>query len=146
MKILIKGAVSSGFKLFANVRSYLIFLCTGSFSNNRGMFIDITVCLLGTFACLFVCCRSFFSKSTVRKILSEIQSNCQTVWIQIRPDVLSGLVCFQTVCKVYQQTTLVGKELTITAARDYYMCNSSHSTSSVNIIRYIYCRIKETLY
>ena len=32
---------------------------------------------------------------------------CQTVWIQIRPDVLSGLIGVQTVCKGYQQTTKV---------------------------------------
>ena len=35
----------------------------------------------------------------------------QTVWIQIRPDALSGLIWVQTVCKGYQQTTLTGKEL-----------------------------------
>ena len=31
--------------------------------------------------------------------------------IQIRPDILSGLVWVQTVCKSYQQTTLGDKEL-----------------------------------
>ena len=31
----------------------------------------------------------------------------QTVWIQIRPDVLSGLIGIQTVCKGYQQATKV---------------------------------------
>ena len=39
---------------------------------------------------------------------------CQTVWIQIRPDILSGLIWVQTVCKGYQQMTKVteaGKEL-----------------------------------
>ena len=35
-------------------------------------------------------------------------SECQTVWIQIRPEVLSGLIWIQIVCKGYQQTTLVG--------------------------------------
>ena len=30
---------------------------------------------------------------------------CQTVWIQIRTDILSVLICVQTVCKGYQQTT-----------------------------------------
>ena len=45
------------------------------------------------------------------KILSGIPSECQTVWIQIRPDILSGLIWVQTVCKGYQQTTLVGKVL-----------------------------------
>ena len=34
-------------------------------------------------------------------------SEFQTVLIQIRPDVLSALVWIQTVCKGYQQTTLV---------------------------------------
>ena len=33
---------------------------------------------------------------------------CQTVWIQIRPDILSGLIWVQIVCTGYQQTTLVG--------------------------------------
>ena len=44
-------------------------------------------------------------KSTV------IPSECLIVWIQIRPDVLSGLVWVQTVCNCYQQMRLVGKEL-----------------------------------
>ena len=30
-----------------------------------------------------------------------------TVWIQIRPDILSGLIRIQTVCKGYQQMTNV---------------------------------------
>ena len=32
---------------------------------------------------------------------------CQTVWIQIRTDILSVLIWVQTVCKGYQQTTEV---------------------------------------
>ena len=50
---------------------------------------------------------NFFEK----KKLSGIPSDCQTVWIQIRPDVLSGLIRVQTVCESYQQTTLGNKEL-----------------------------------
>ena len=53
----------------------------------------------------------FFQNQLFRKILSEIPFLCQTVWIQIRPDILSGLIWVQTVCKSYQQTTLVDKEL-----------------------------------
>ena len=43
-----------------------------------------------------------------------IPSRCQTARIQIRSDILSGLIWDQTVCKGYQQTanvTLAGKEL-----------------------------------
>ena len=36
---------------------------------------------------------------------------CQKDWNQIRPDLLSGLIWFQTVCKVYQQMILAGKVL-----------------------------------
>ena len=41
-----------------------------------------------------------------RRILSGIRSECQPVWIQIRPDVLSGQIWVQTVFKSYQQTTV----------------------------------------
>ena len=37
----------------------------------------------------------------------SIPSGCQTVWIQIRPNILAGLIWVQTVCKGYQQTTKV---------------------------------------
>ena len=35
----------------------------------------------------------------------------KTVWAQIRPDVFVGPYLGQTVCKSYQQMTLVGKEI-----------------------------------
>ena len=40
-----------------------------------------------------------------------LSSECQTVWIQIRSDKMSILIWVQPICKCYQQTTLVGKEL-----------------------------------
>ena len=36
-----------------------------------------------------------------------ITSGCQTVWIQIRPHILPGLIWVKTVCKGYQQMTTV---------------------------------------
>ena len=42
-----------------------------------------------------------------RKILLGIPSDCQTVWIQILPDKMFGLVSVQTDCKGYQRTTQV---------------------------------------
>ena len=59
----------------------------------------------------------FFKINFFRKILSGISSECQTVWIKIRPNILSGLVSVQTVCKGYQQMTLGGKEL-----KNYQFC------------------------
>ena len=49
--------------------------------------------------------------SVYQKILSGIPSECLTDWIQIRPDVSSGLIWVQSVCKGYEQTTLVDNEL-----------------------------------
>ena len=57
---------------------------------------------------IVVCCLGFFQNQLLRKILSGIPSECQTDWIQIRPDLGPWV---QTVCKGYQQTTLVGNEL-----------------------------------
>ena len=42
-----------------------------------------------------------------KKILSGTQSQCQTVWLQIRTDILSVLIWVQTVYKGYQQTSNV---------------------------------------
>ena len=54
----------------------------------------------------FLSSADFFQNQLFQKILSVIPSECQTDWIQIRPDILSGLIWLQTVCKSYQQTTL----------------------------------------
>ena len=61
----------------------------------------------------FLSSADFFQNKLIRKNLSGIPLECQTVWICIRPDILSGLIWVQTVCKGYQQMTPVGKELTL---------------------------------
>ena len=54
--------------------------------------------------CMLFCHLIFFKVIFFKNIPSGI-TKYQTVWIQIRPDIL------QTVCKGYQQTSLVGTEL-----------------------------------
>ena len=65
---------------------------------------------------------SWLAALTGLGILSGIPSVCNAVWIQIRPDILSGLIRIQTVCKGYfQQTTkmwLAGKGFKGTEAFD----------------------------
>ena len=60
--------------------------------------------MLGNFSCVLLSA-DFFQNHPFRIILSGIPSESQTVWIQIRPDILSGLIWVQTVCKGHQQTT-----------------------------------------
>ena len=66
----------------------------------------------------FVCCWFFVVVVVLlffqKKSLSGISVECQTVWIQIMPDVLSSLIWVQIVCKHYQQTTLVSNEFMTT--------------------------------
>ena len=60
---------------------------------------------------MFLSSADFFHNQHFVKILSKIPSECQTVWIQIRHDILSGLIWIQTICKCYQQTALAGEEI-----------------------------------
>ena len=48
----------------------------------------------------------FFMLSADFFFRNQLLQKINSVWIQIRPDVLSGLIWVQTVCKSYQQTTL----------------------------------------
>ena len=45
---------------------------------------------------------------------------CQTVWIQLMPDILSSLIWAQTICTGYQQTPIIGKK-----SIDNSLCNFS---------------------
>ena len=73
---------------------------------------SLTLCLLGNlsgFFCHPLFFKIFSSKSSFRNTIRV------TVWIQIRPDILSGQIWVQTDCKKYQQTEKspqVRKELT----------------------------------
>ena len=54
---------------------------------------------------MILCHLLIFSKPIFSKIILGIPSECQTDWIQIRSDALSGLIRVQIVCKGYQQDT-----------------------------------------
>ena len=60
------------------------------------------------------------------KILSGTLSECQTVWIQIRTNILSLLIWVQTVCKCYQKTT---KAAAVNERVIVYSCISNYAQS-----------------
>ena len=78
------------------------------FSWSEYMHVILTLGLLGNFA-YFIASADFFKIIFSKN--SGIPLGFQTVWIQIRPNILSGLIWVQTVCKGYQQMTLVDKKL-----------------------------------
>ena len=70
--------------------------------------------MLGNFSWFFSCA-DIFNMTFFQNIISGMPSECQLVLMQIRPDILLGLIWVQTVCKDHQETTkmLLGvKELT----------------------------------
>ena len=74
---------------------------------------------------------NFFEK------FSGIPSECQTDWIHIRTNTLCGLIWVQSVCKGYQETTLVGKELNAHAdisrgARGLKFCSVTHPLEAMD--------------
>ena len=74
----------------------------------------LTLCMLDSFLC-FLSSADFFKIFQI--IFSGTLSVYQTVWIQVRTDILSVLIWAQTVCKGYQQKTnspLARKELKTT--------------------------------
>ena len=106
--------------------------------------IQLTLCMLGNLACFFyflfyifffiylfiylfyffffVC--GFFLIYFFKTIFQEYH---QTVGIQVRPDVLSGLIWVQTVCKSHQQTTNV-----TTSMERVNLCESHMNQSNKN--------------
>ena len=63
--------------------------------------------MVGNFACFLL--SDFFLKIVLQKT-SGIPLLCQTIWIQIRNDVLLGLNWIQTVCYGNLQMTLAYKK------------------------------------
>ena len=59
----------------------------------------LTLCMPKYFM-IFLSAADFFQNQLSPKIFSGILSDGQTLWIQIRPDIMSGLIWLQTVCKL----------------------------------------------
>ena len=72
------------------------------------------------FFCFFLLSADFFFKLTffLKKKSFRNTIRVKMVWIQIRPDTLSGLILVQTVCKSYQMP-LAGNELNYTTLWAY---------------------------
>ena len=72
----------------------------------------VSFCMLGNFACLFPSDIYPNGRFSLKRIFQELlYQECQTVWIHIRTNVLSGLVFVKTVYKGYQQAALASKPL-----------------------------------
>ena len=88
---------------------------------------------------------NLFLNHLFRNFLSGIPSGCQTVWIQIRSDVLVGPDLGSNCLKMFEQTTLVDKELI------YLMINTQQPISNCRIYHifkrqhWIFCILRTSL-
>ena len=64
----------------------------------------------------------------------SIPSECRTVWIQIRPNILSGLTWVQTVCKGYQQMKKVATSWQRVKCRTFWYYFLAKTLAKVNFI------------
>ena len=87
----------------------------------------LTLWMLGNISC-FCCLLTFFFKINFFKKYFRntiTLSECQTVWIQIKTNILSVMIWVQTVCKGYQQRTKVAaskkrvKQFSLLAAKTF---------------------------
>ena len=84
------------------------------------------------FLLYFLSSADLFQNQLFQKILSGTLSECQAVWNQIRTDILSLLIWFQTICKGYHQTT---KEVASKERVNPYPANSFSPESVVCFLR-----------
>ena len=100
---------------------------------------SLILCMLGNLSWFFM----FADYQLFRKILSGIPTFCQA-WIQIRPDILSGLIWVQTACNGYYLLagdTIIDKEwrkivkiiLTFFCSTIIHVCQTLQISASVLI-------------
>ena len=70
-----------------------------------GLLSPLTLCMLGKFHDFFSRLLKFYKINVLDFFLAGIPSESQTVWIKIRPDILSGHIWVTMVCKDHRQTT-----------------------------------------
>ena len=92
--------------------------------------LHISLCLQG----FLLSADFFFQKQLFQIILSGIPSEDQTAWIQIRPNILLGLIWIQSVCNGYQQTELTGKDVNNTNLWSKSKANARGFSTSYKIV------------
>ena len=59
----------------------------------------LSICMLGNCSCFYFCLLTFFKIKFLKINHPRPPSECQTVWIQIKTDILLVFIWVQTVCK-----------------------------------------------
>ena len=74
--------------------------CYSQISHSFANVLYLSICMLGKYSCFYFRLLTFFKIKFLKINHLGPQSECQTVWIQIKTDILLVLIWVQTVCKM----------------------------------------------
>ena len=103
----------------------------------------LSICMLGNCSCFYFRLLTFFKIKFLKINHPGPPSECQTVWIQIRTDILLVFIWAQTVCKGYWQTTKLSTGMQRVILGKYF--SVQYIVSYRDIHAYVYHKYSDTL-
>ena len=103
----------------------------------------LSICMLGNCSCFYFRLLTFFKIKFLKINHQGPPSECQTVWIQIKTDILLVFIWVQTVCKGYWQTTKLSTGMQRVITGKYF--NVQYIVSYRDIHAYVYHKYSDTL-
>ena len=103
----------------------------------------LSICMLGNCSCFYFRLLTFFKIKYLKINHQGPPSECQTVWIQIKTDILLILIWVQTVCKGYCQTTKLSTGMQRVITGKYF--SVQYIVSYRDIHAYVYHKYSDTL-
>ena len=103
----------------------------------------LSICMLGNCSCFYFRLLTFFKMKFLRINHPGPPSECQTVWIQIKTDILLVFIWVQNVCKGYWQTTKLSTGMQRVITGKYF--SVQYIVSYRDIHAYVYHKYSDTL-
>ena len=103
----------------------------------------LSICMLGDCSCLYFRLLTFFKIKFLKINHPGPPSECQTVWIQIKTDILLVFIRVQNVCKSYWQTTKLSTGMQRVITGKYF--SVQYIVSHRDIHAYVYHKYSDTL-
>ena len=102
----------------------------------------LSICMLGNCSCFYFRPLTFFKIKFLKINHPGPPSECQTVWIQIKTDILLVFIWVQTVAKGYWQTTKLSTGMQRVITGKYF--SVQYIVSYRDIHAYVYHKYSDT--
>ena len=104
----------------------------------------LSICMLGNCSCFYFRLLTFFKIKFLKINHQGPPSECQTVWIQIKTDILLVFIWVQTVAKGYCQTTKISTGMQRVITGKYFLVFNILSHIGI-YMRHVYHKYQDTL-